>query len=1267
MKFREIFRFEFAYQVRRVWTWLFFAGLAVFAFLVTRNSALAEALREDFIINSPFMVAKDAVIACLVWLLVAAPLAGEAAARDVRTGMHPLTYTAPVRKAGYLGGRFLAAFVLNASILLAMQAAAVLAVYLPGANGAVIGPFRPAAHLTAYGFIALPNVFLVTAIQFSLAARSGRPMAGYLGSVLLFFMTYVVSFMVAPLVGRPELARLLDPIGAWNILAELSLSWTPIEKSRRLIGLEGPLLWNRLLWLGIALAALAVTHRSFAFTHRTATPWWRAMMRRRDAHAATHPGTESLGSTTIPVPQVPRPFGYATRARQTLAVAGTSFRAIAKSWAGLALLAATPIAVVVAVGAPAQSLFRAVPSTARVLDLLTAPLTADQSNWVIIPLLIIFYAGELAWRERDAGLGELTDAMPVTEWALFLGKYLGLGIVLVAFTALLTPAGMLGQAIKGVHDFQIGLYLRTLFGLQLIEYLLFALLALVLHVLVDQKYIGYLAAVSAYVFIAIGSVFGIEHNLLVYSAGPGWSYTEMRGFGPSLGPWLWFKLYWIAWALLLAVLARLLWVRGTKEGLRVRLQRARRRLTGATARIAAAAAGLVLVLGGFIFYNTNVLHEYRTASKINELRAEYERRYGRYEGIPQPLLTGTTLYVELYPDRGAVHIRGTYRLVNESAVAIDSIHVATEPGAETETVAFSRHGVAMDEPGDVGDRDAQTLEGAAPPANAPERAGARVALPLEARNGTGRAGEGPGHGVSLAFDRPATRVLTDEELGYHVIALEQPLEPGDSLRLGFEAHYEPRGFGNNGVNAAVVANGTYITGGGVLPAAIGYQRSRELSSARDRRAHGLAPRPLIPSLYDVEARQDRTGDGGIDFEAVVGTSEDQIAVAPGVLRRTWTEGGRSYFHYSTDAPIGNQYAFFSADYDVHEEQWNDVVIQIFHHPGHTANLDRMLRSVRASLDYYSEQFGPYPYSYIRLVEHPGHGSGLHAEAMTIDYEEGFALLNAEVDPGSLDLPFAVLAHELGHQWTVDYAYAEGAPVMSESIAWYSAMGVVEETYGREQLRRLLRFMRRPSPYPPIRRGVPLLRAVDPYAAYRKGPFALFALSEYIGEERVNGALRRLIAADRSGAAPPATTLDLYRGLQAVTPDSLESLLHDLFEVNTFWEFRTEAATAEQTAAGAWQVALELQARKVVADSAGVETEVAMDEWVEIGVFGSAEPGHGRLSAPLYVRRYGVRSGTQTITVTVPRRPVLAGIDPYHVLDWEEREADDNLRTVRIEG
>jgi hypothetical protein len=222
------------------------------------------------------------------------------------------------------------------------------------------------------------------------------------------------------------------------------------------------------------------------------------------------------------------------------------------------------------------------------------------------------------------------------------------------------------------------------------------------------------------------------------------------------------------------------------------------------------------------------------------------------------------------------------------------------------------------------------------------------------------------------------------------------------------------------------------------------------------------------------------------------------------------------------------------------------------------------------------------------------------------------------------------------------------------------MELVKSVKGREALRRFMHFMREPNPWPPIRTGLPLLRAMDPWANYRKGPYAMHALSEYVGEARVNAALRTLVEKKVSSLA---TTLDMYRELQAVTPDSLRPLLHDLFEVNTFWTFDTKKATAAQTDAGTWQVTLDVQAHKVVADSAGKETELPMNEWVEIGIFAPAQPGEA-LGKPLYVQKHRVRSGRQTITVIVPNKPARGGIDPYSLLDWEE---GDNIEPIELKG
>ena len=88
--------------------------------------------------------------------------------------------------------------------------------------------------------------------------------------------------------------------------------------------------------------------------------------------------------------------------------------------------------------------------------------------------------------------------------------------------------------------------------------------------------------------------------------------------------------------------------------------------------------------------------------------------------------------------------------------------------------------------------------------------------------------------------------------------------------------------------------------------------------------------------------------------------------------------------------------------------------------------------------------------------------------------------------------------------------------------------------------------------------------------------------------------------------------------------------------------------------------LDVRARKMVVDEAGVETEVPMDEWVEIGIFDDKG-----LNEPLYLQMHRIRTGTQTITVTVPRKPARAGIDPHHLLI--EVETDDNVEEGTNQG
>ena len=297
---------------------------------------------------------------------------------------------------------------------------------------------------------------------------------------------------------------------------------------------------------------------------------------------------------------------------------------------------------------------------------------------------------------------------------------------------------------------------------------------------------------------------------------------------------------------------------------------------------------------------------------------------------------------------------------------------------------------------------------------------------------------------------------------------------------------------------------------------------------------------------------------------------------------------------------------------------------------------------------------------------------MHAEAANVEYYESFSMLSPL--PNQADLPFTVAAHETAHQWwghQLMPAPVPGAGLLAEGLAVYSSMQIVEKTGGPEQLRKFIGLLHaRTSDFPTSRAGVPLLWTENWFDAYRKGPFALYAMSQYIGEDKVTEALQHLFESYRSGAVTMPMALDLYRELKAVTPDEMQSLAHDLFAANTWWDFDMKRATAKQIAPGTWQVTLDVSTRKQLVDAAGAETPAKIDDLVEIGIFAPAEKGGasgGGSEVAIYQQKHRITSADQTITVTVPRKPTLAGVDPRQLLTRPDRHRETQLSEVKVEG
>ena len=289
------------------------------------------------------------------------------------------------------------------------------------------------------------------------------------------------------------------------------------------------------------------------------------------------------------------------------------------------------------------------------------------------------------------------------------------------------------------------------------------------------------------------------------------------------------------------------------------------------------------------------------------------------------------------------------------------------------------------------------------------------------------------------------------------------------------------------------------------------------------------------------------------------------------------------------------------------------------------------------------------------------------------YSEGIGFVTDNTEPEKIDYVTYVTAHELAHQWWAHQiigADMQGATALSETLAQYSALLVMEKTYGQAGIRKFLKFEL--DRYLRSRGGelveeLPLIRVENqPYIHYRKGSLVMYLLRDRIGEAKVNAALRRLLAQYAFKGAPYPRSQDLVDALRAEAGSDpvAQQLITDLFEKITIYDLSTKTAAVKKRADGRYDVTLTVEAKKAYADGRGQETPapIPAGEVFDVGVF-DAEPGKPGFAAKnvLAFHRTPLRSGPQTITLTVDKPPRFAGVDPYN--KQIDRNSDDNAIRV----
>lgn len=1149
--------------------------------------------------------------AILTYLLIPSIIGGTIQ-RDFSNNMHHVLYSYPLTKWNYLLAKFSAGMTMTLIIIIASAVGITLGFYLPGANEELLGPFKIMNYLQPFLVYIIPNVFFYGAIVFAISAFLRNINIGFM-FVLVMVILQIAAQSSVQTMDDTYWVEMLEPTGDAATYKQIRY-WTPEEQSTQLIPVTGTLLYNRLIWLSIALLVFISVLFAFNFSHSPAT----FSFFKSKSERFTKRNFDTVQRVVIPT------------ANQDLSLRGQ----LKTAW----FVSKSDIAYIVK-GWP----FIIISTVAFAFTLLVMVVSGEQfgtnilpKTWVMLQfgggifstftfLLIFLYTGLIMDRAKAAHINQLVDVTPTRNWALLLSKGIAITVMVATVYFIVVLSGMVIQTYNGFYEYEIPLYLFDLYVINIWNFIPWIFMSLLIHTLIKNKWAGLIVLLVFAIGVPplLGSI-GVEQGQFIFNQGTGApSPSDMNGYGNDLPRYFTYRAYWILLGIALFTWSVLFYRRGMSTGMLERFAFAKARLTKSLVTTMVLSLVAFFAIGSYIWKVNNIDNKQISGKEQELQQVNYEKELSKFYKVPQPRLVVVKTFMDIYPDTRDYKAGGTYTFVNQTTAAIDTLHV-----------------------------------------NYPDRP----------------------HKITLNRD---TKIVYDhKDYDYRMYRFKKPLQPGDTLIMTFTTQNKPNTFIDN--NSPVVDNGTFINNF-IFPS-IGYNDQGEIRNTQVRRKYGLPPKDRLPNPDAPGARENNYIGGNsdwIDFEATVSTSADQIAIAPGYLIKQWKEKGRNHYHYKMDSKILNFYAFLSGRYKVKRAKHDGVNLEIYYHPDHDYNIDRMMKGLKEGLDYYNENYTPYQHRQARIIEFPRTGGGFaQAFPNTIPFSEAIGFI-ADVDDDNkdaVDYPLSVTAHELAHQWwahQVIGANAKGATMLSESFSEYSSLKVLEKVYGKEQMRKFLKDAMdgylQGRALESIKENALMYNENQQYIHYQKGSVVLYAMSDYLGEKAFNAVLKQFAEKYQFRGAPYPVATKFVADLKAVTPDSLQYLIKDMFETITLYDNRTNAATYKKLSNGKYEVTINALVAKYRADKKGKKIyedqpgtkfthkdgkktieSLPLADYIEVGVFGEKNAETGK-EKPLYLKKLKVSDIKNTFTIIVNEKPIEAGIDPYNKLI--DRNTEDNRGTV----
>lgn len=1201
--------FEWRYHTHRFTFALVALVLCGMAYMMVKTGYGADSA----LVNSPYAVTQSYGLLALWTLFTQTIFCVHGALRDDEHSMRELILSRPVGRWRYLASRYVGVVMAGTgAMLLATIVLFVLPFVLPFDAGRIGAPL-PGAYAWAMVALVIPDIVLISALLFAVAAFARNTLATYVGAIALFGLYTVVAmltespFMAGSAPATPEklaLAAVLDPFGL-SAFFEQTRYWTPSERNMRLLSLSGNFLVNRVVWTGVAGAVLAFTYR---FVSLGATSDVRVRRGSKTGLRVTsapnnHAPTAPYAAVT-PTTHLSSAFGRALwstfRLELRLILQAWIFRALMMLW-----ILIFGVEVMQELGSGDYGT-RLLATTGLMIERLADPLR------LVGTLCVVYFSAEIVGRERQVHVDMVIDATPASNGVFCLAKLLALCALPIVMTTIGLSAALILQLVVKGAPVQLDVYAAQ-FWFTSYPLVLFAVLAIALQVLTGSRWAGMVAAFLAAVIAVDGSPMGLEHPMWRFGAAPTVSYSDLDGFGPAAASFAAFMGYWSAFALMLVVVTWAAWQRGYDPGIWARL---RRGLVLPRMRSALlTTAGLFIVSGALLFHETNVVHAWENSDDARIWQADYEQQYRRYAGVDQPSVVAITMAVDFTPSHRRATVRGRLTLRNRASRPIDTVLVMMRAGF----------------------LDAQAT------------IGGDSAMSKDVRFGTWRFG------------------------------LAQPLLPGDSVILAYSLTLDRGGIRAGDFARDVAANGSYLSGTDAMPT-IGYRSGYEIRDRGIRRrlglgepSGGLAPLEALDSLVR-DARRAGNQNAWITLHSTVSSADGQQPLANGTLIREWSEGDRVFAEYRIDSLMPARVAFGSGRYAVARVQHGAINVELWYHPTHGTNTQRMTAAATQALDILGARFGAYSHGTLRMVEVPsGWPFGAFAMSDLLMFSEDRGMLS---DPRSEDVDLITrrVAHEVAHHWwgyTVDPLHVVGATTIVESLAKYSEQLVVASLHGEQAVVPILAFDH--DRYLAGRasdgeREPTLLTASDePYIYYGKGALAMHALHDALGDSTMMAVLRAFIDRER-GPFGAATATQLYEMLRAAAGANANgALVDEWFTGHVLYEMRVDSATATRHVVGAssnattpstsrYRVRATFDMQRIVVKDGVEQVQPATAITVDVAV-------HGIDGALLYAAKVPVVNGRVVLSAVVSAEPMDVEID--HMIRRIDRDRSNNRKRVVI--